>query len=124
MAFVKQFFFLGEFAPSINTTWVSMIPKVNNPSKILEYRPISVVGCLYKIKYKVLANRLKPIIGDVSSENQTWFIKNKLIFDGILTPNESAMWLKSKKKKGAILKEDFKKAYAFIRWNFLEHMLS
>lgn len=47
-----------------------------------------------------------------------------MIFYGILTANERALWLKKKNKKGALLKLDFKKDYDSIRWSFLEHILN
>lgn len=65
---------------SINTTWVSLVPKVPNPSKIEEYKPISVIGCLYKIISKIIANILKFVIGEIVSDTQTGFIANRYIF--------------------------------------------
>lgn len=71
---MREFFFRGEFPPYINTTWVSLIPKIPNPSQPSDYRPISVIVCVYKIISKVLANGLKLVIGEVIRENQTGFI--------------------------------------------------
>lgn len=60
----------------------------------------------------MIANRLRNVIGEVISETQTGFIKDRYIFDGILTANESIQWLEQKKKKkGDISKVDFRKAY-------------
>lgn len=73
---------------------------------------------------KGIANRLKHTIGEVISESQNGFIKDRYIFDGILTANECAQWLKQKKKKGTLLKLDFSKVYDSIRWSFLDHMLT
>lgn len=44
-------------------------------------------------------------------------------FYGVLTASEVVQWLKKKKKKGALFKVDFSKAYDSIRWSFLDHML-
>ena len=46
----------------LNVTWVSLIPKTDNPSSIEDYRPISMVGALYKIISKILATRLKEVM--------------------------------------------------------------
>lgn len=54
--FVRQFFIWGEFPHSINTTWVSLIPKNKNPTRLIDYRPISVIGSLYKAISKILAD--------------------------------------------------------------------
>lgn len=62
--FVRKFFISGQFPPSINTTWVSLVPKTRNPYSINEYMPISVVGCLYKIISKIITKRIKPLISE------------------------------------------------------------
>lgn len=113
----------GGFPSFINITWVTLIPKIQNSSSIEEFSPISMVGYLYKITSKVLVNKIKPIMGDLISENQTWFIRGRQIFDGILTANKIVNWLKKKQKEGALFKVDFSKAYDSIRWSFLDYML-
>ncbi|XP_077232674.1 pentatricopeptide repeat-containing protein At4g14170-like [Tasmannia lanceolata] len=47
-------------------TFITLIPKVPGASKISEYRPISLVGCLYKVLAKVLADRLKMVLPSVN----------------------------------------------------------
>lgn len=121
---ILNFFASGEFPPSINTTWVTLIPKSEQAENISEFRPISVIGCIYKIIAKLIASRLKPVIGEIISETQTGFIENRYILDGVLTANESVVWMKNKRKKGALFKVDFKKAYDSLRWTFIEHMLT
>ncbi|RVW61121.1 hypothetical protein CK203_020538 [Vitis vinifera] len=53
-----------------------------------DYRPISLLGGLYKLLAKVLANRLKKIIDKVISPDQNAFIKGRQILDGSLIANE------------------------------------
>lgn len=60
----------------INTTFIVLILKVDNPQRLNEFRPISLVGSMYKIIAKLLANRLRLVIGSVISETQSAFIKN------------------------------------------------
>jgi hypothetical protein len=47
-----------------------------------------LVGCLYKILAKVLANRLRVVVGKVVSETQTTFVKDRQSLDGVLVANE------------------------------------
>lgn len=47
--FVTSFFQGGSTPTSINTTWVVLIPKVENADSIEDFRPVSMVGYLYKI---------------------------------------------------------------------------
>lgn len=55
-------------------TWVTLIPKFEGAMKIKDYRPISMVGCIYKVITKVLANRLRKVIGELVAETQTTFM--------------------------------------------------
>lgn len=41
---------------------------MKQPLRVEDFRPISVVGSLYKIVSKVIANRLKHVIGEVISD--------------------------------------------------------
>jgi len=46
----------------VNASFIAFIPKVNNPSNLNEFSPISLVGCIYKIMSKFLSKRLKKIL--------------------------------------------------------------
>lgn len=47
---------------------VALIPKLNNPTSMGEFRLISLCNVLYKIALKTLANRLKKLLPSVVSE--------------------------------------------------------
>jgi hypothetical protein len=57
----------GSFDDSINETYIALILKKKNPSKITEYRPISLCNVLYKLIAKVLANRFKNVLQHIIS---------------------------------------------------------
>jgi len=65
LIFIKLLF--NKLYKGINSTFIALIPKVDNPHRLNDFRPISLVGSLYKILAKVLANRLRSVIGLVIS---------------------------------------------------------
>jgi len=69
MRFLVEFHRNGRLAKGINSTFIALIPKVANPHRLNDFRPISLVGSTYKILAKVLANRLRSVIGEVISES-------------------------------------------------------
>lgn len=121
--FVMEFFRSSYSVRNINVTWVCLIPKVAAPTGIDDYRPISMVGALYKIISKILSSRLKEVIALLTDESQSAFVRDRQILDGVLIANESLTWLKKRKISGALLKLDFQKAYDSVNWDFLKLVL-
>ncbi|KAL0013373.1 hypothetical protein SO802_000442 [Lithocarpus litseifolius] len=80
---------------SINHTFITLIPKVKDPEKVSEFRPISLCNVIYKIVSKVIANRLRPLLNDIISETQSAFTAGRLITDNILIAFESLHHMKT-----------------------------
>ena len=66
--FVNEFHTNDKLSKGINSTFIALIPKVDSPQTLNEFRPISLVGSLYKIMAKLLANRSRQVIGSVISD--------------------------------------------------------
>ena len=69
MVFFKEFQDNGKLLKEINSSFIVLIPKSENPDGLCDFQPISLVGSVYKILSKVLASRVKKIlpslIGDI-----------------------------------------------------------
>jgi hypothetical protein len=75
-------FYQGEVClRSINVSFIVLIPKMENPQKVGDYRPISLLNNSMKILTKLLANRLQPFMSRLIHKNQYGFIKGRSIQD-------------------------------------------
>ncbi|GJX86693.1 retrotransposon protein, putative, ty1-copia subclass [Tanacetum coccineum] len=104
--------------------FITLIPKIPDANLIKDFRPISLIGSLYKIITKILANRLVPVIGSIVHEVQSAFVAERQIMDGPFILNEIIQWCSRKKKQAIIFKVDFEKAYDSVRWDFLDDVLN
>ena len=69
LAMFEEFYHHSKFEKSLNATFIALIPKRNGASNIRNFRPISLVGSVYKILVKVLANRLKEVLDQLIFES-------------------------------------------------------
>ena len=66
MRFLVEFHRNKCLTKGINNTFIALISKVDSPQRLNDFRPISLVGSMYKILAKVLANRLQLVTGLLS----------------------------------------------------------
>ena len=111
---VLEFLNTGYMPPALNHTFIVLIPKIKNPVKVSDFRPIILCNVIYKIIANVLANRLKQILLQIISPTQIAFMLGRLITDNMLVAYE-ALHTMHGKKKGKIgtlaMKLDISKAY-------------
>ena len=62
LAVFEKFFQHCKFEKSLNATFITLIPKKNDASNIRDFWSISLVGSVYKILAKVLANHLRMVL--------------------------------------------------------------
>ncbi|RVW27502.1 Transposon TX1 uncharacterized 149 kDa protein [Vitis vinifera] len=115
----KEFHEQSSFLKSLNNTFLVLIPKKGRAADLGDFRPISLLGGLYKLMAKVLANRLKRVLNKVVAPTQNAFVMGRQIFDASLIANEVIDSWQKRKEKGLICKLDIEKAYDSINWQFL-----
>ena len=124
MGFFREFHDHGRFVKSLNATFLVLTPKKGGAEDLMDFRPISLVGGLYKWLTKVLANRLKLMVGKVVSKAQNAFVEGRQILDAVLVANE-VLDLILKSNEGAVMcKFDIEKAYDHVDWSFLLSVMS
>ena len=69
--FVDEFHVHGSFPRGSNASFLALIPKSNHPGSLNDYRPISLIHCMYKVVAKVLANRLRHVLTGLIDERQS-----------------------------------------------------
>ena len=99
---------------SHNATFLVFIPKKEGASDVQDFRPISLVGSLYKIIAKVLANRLKRVMGKLVSYSQNTFVEGRQILDAVLVTNEAIDSRKRSVGTGLVCKLDIEKVYDHV----------
>ncbi|GJS10576.1 RNA-directed DNA polymerase, eukaryota [Tanacetum coccineum] len=120
---VQEFFVSSKFPPGCNSSFITLIPKKQDAKVVKDFRPISLIGSIYKIISKIMANRLSFVISDLISDVQSAFVSNRQILDGPFILNELISWCKYHKSKAMIFKVDFEKAFDSVRWDYLDDIL-
>ncbi|GJU87626.1 hypothetical protein Tco_1295172 [Tanacetum coccineum] len=87
---IKREYFLtyGVIPKGCNSSFIALIPKSPGANTVKDFRPISLIGSVYKIIAKILANRLVGVLGDIVNEVQSAFIADRQILDGPFILNE------------------------------------
>eukprot|EP00253_Pinus_taeda_P020055 PITA_20055 len=78
----------GTIPKSLNSTFLALIPKEEDATTPKKFRPIALCNVIYKIISKVIANRLKPILPNLISEEKSGYVEGRQILDNILLAQE------------------------------------
>ncbi|CAL1388193.1 unnamed protein product [Linum trigynum] len=123
---IVSFFNTSTMPPNWNETFITLIPKVDAPEFIGQFRPISCCNFRYKVITKILANRLHPLLPNLVNELQATFTGGRLIQDNIVIVHEVLNHFKKNKtgtKKNLMMKLDMRKAYDLVEWDSLIELL-
>ncbi|CAL5349484.1 unnamed protein product [Camellia sinensis] len=123
---IQQMFASGDISTYLNKTLITLIPKVDHPSTMNHFRPISLSNVTMRILSKILVFRVRPFLTKLVNPLQSSFIPGRQATDNIVLVQELLHSMhKSKSSKGAMaIKIDLGKAYDRIEWPFLEQVLN
>ncbi|XP_074315836.1 uncharacterized protein LOC141652088 [Silene latifolia] len=117
---VMEFFRTCHMPRGSNSTLLALIPKTESPKSVTYFRPISCCTVFYKTVTKILANRMRKVLGGVVGLEQAAFIEGRDLFDNSMLAHEMAnKYRRSLLTPRCILKIDIKKAFDSVNWEFL-----
>ena len=85
---VEETRLIGSVNRSINSTFLTLIPKLNGPTSFSDFHLIVLCNLCYKIISKIIANCIRPILSRSISEEQFGFLKGIQITDAIGSAQE------------------------------------
>ncbi|XP_074318501.1 uncharacterized protein LOC141655315 [Silene latifolia] len=121
---IQEFFKKGTMPKQANTTLLALIPKKQVVNTVMDYRPIACCTVLYKTISKILCDRLKVVLPEITGKEQGAFVAGRSIFDNIMLTQSS---VKGYGQQGVsprcLIKVDIRKAFDSLQWTFIEQML-
>ncbi|KAK3224590.1 hypothetical protein Dsin_004452 [Dipteronia sinensis] len=123
MKFIECFHDNSSTVKGLNSTFITIIPKCTKLESMKDFCPISLVGSIYKVLAKVLANQLKKVMNSIISDCQMVFVKDRRIVDNFIIAKEIVHKWQRDKEGGLLIKLDFEKAYDSVDHSFLDNMI-
>ena len=120
MSVIKSFY-TGNIMPRyMSHACLVLLPKVEHPNRLKDYRPISLSNFINKIISKILSNRLSSVLPSMVSDNQSGFVKGRSISENIILAQEIIHGMKLPKEgSNVVIKLDMVKAYDRVSWAYI-----
>jgi hypothetical protein len=120
---IEEFRSFWKMLVVFNTTFIALIPQIDDPSSFPEFRPISLCNYIYKIVEKIIAMRVKNLKSVYIYNEQFSFLPSKQIHEAIGVAQEGLHSTKTKQLQAMVAKLDLSKAYDRASWLYLRMML-
>ena len=114
----------GQLFVSQKRGIVKLIPKKDTePYFVKNWRPMSLLNCVFKIAAKAIANRLKHLLPKLIDNDQTAFLKGRFIGENIRLIDATINYTATKNIPGLLPFLDFEKAFDTLEWSFIQKTL-
>ncbi|XP_059623148.1 uncharacterized protein LOC132266309 [Cornus florida] len=116
---VLHFFQCSVMDKGLNSTFITLIPKMKVANKIGDFRPIALCNVIYKIITKLLDNRLSVVLDQIVGKDQNAFVSGRKIQDNLIIASELLRGFGAKHAPPTLAwKVDLRKAYDSVQWEF------
>lgn len=123
LRFFEDFYNHRVELKGVNTAMITLLPKIDTPLEVSDFRPISLVHSLPKLVTKVLANRVQREIRELVHPLQSGFLPKRSIVENFALAAELVQCAHKRKLPMMALKLDFRKAFDSVSWSGLLQIL-
>ena len=114
----------GQLNDSARYGLISLIPKKDRDlNYVKHWCPIILLNTDYKILAKIMANRLKKVIPDIIHEDQTGFIKSRIISSNLRKILDIMEFTSKFNIDSVLVVIDFEKAFDYVEYKALLSIL-
>ncbi|KAL9243905.1 hypothetical protein vseg_017742 [Gypsophila vaccaria] len=125
IAAIKDFFAHKRMLKKINSTSLVLIPNVQRPKNVSQFRPIAYCNVLYKVISKLLCERLAAVLPLLVDINQGAFIHSRNIQENILICQDLVrLYEIPQGSPKCLFKINLQKAYDTVEWTFIDQLLT
>lgn len=116
---IKYFFDNTSMPKPWGKTYVTLVPKKEHPKRVSDFRSISLCNVCYKIITKIMANRLRDVLDNLISREQSGFDLGRTPLDNIIATQEIMHSINQDRANPfrMLIKVDIEKAYDTLKCN-------
>ena len=114
----------GNFSVSQRQGLITCLPKEGKEKHFMKnWHPITLLCVDFKLATSFIANRLKPILQNITSQTQKGFLRGRYIGECVRIISDLMDKLEEDDIPGLLMLVDFEKAFDTVEWPFIEKIL-